>query len=290
MMVMNAETSTFDVLINNNLEPAIFSLGMLKELDNYLKAEGIKNYPVHLELETGMNRLGFAKDDLIRLSKELNASSSFRIKSVFTHLAASEEISQDEFSDHQFENFKNACDDLKKSLGYPFLEHIANSAAIIRHPKMHLDMVRLGIGLYGIDSGSTGKIDLQTVAKLKSTIAQVKDLKKGESIGYNRKSVLEKDSVIATVSIGYADGYCRFLGNGVGSMWVGGQLAPVIGTICMDMTMIDVTGIKGIKQGDEVIIFGNELSIQTLASWADTIPYEIMTGISQRVKRVYYEE
>ncbi|HLF46790.1 MAG TPA: alanine racemase C-terminal domain-containing protein, partial [Chitinophagaceae bacterium] len=164
------------------------------------------------------------------------------------------------------------------------------SAAILRHPEMHLDMVRLGIGLYGVDSAISGKIDLHPVAKLKSTIAQVKLLKKGESIGYNRISVLEKDSAIATVSIGYADGYPHCLGNGAGSMWVKGQLAPVIGKICMDMTMIDVTGIPGVKQGDEVIIFGNELPIQVLADWAGTIPYEIMTGISQRVKRVYFEE
>lgn len=290
MMVMNAEVSTFDVLINNNLEPAIFSLSMLKELDNFLKAEGIKNYPVHLELETGMNRLGFATDELSKLSKELSATPSFRIKSVFTHLAASEEISQDKFTSHQFELFTKACNELKKALDYSFLAHIANSAAIIRHPKLHLDMVRLGIGLYGVDSASSGKIDLQTVAKLKSTIAQVKELKKGESVGYNRKSILERDSVIATVSIGYADGYRRCLGNGVGSMWVNDQLAPVIGTVCMDMTIIDVTGIPGIKQGDEVIIFGKELPIQNLAAWAGTIPYEMMTGISQRVKRVYYEE
>lgn len=290
MMVMNAEVSTFDVLINNNLEPAIFSFNMLKDLDNYLKAEGIKNYPVHLELETGMNRLGFAINELSKLSKELSATPSFRIKSVFTHLAASEEISQDEFTSHQFDLFTKASNELKKILGYSFLTHIANSAAIIRHPKLHLDMVRLGIGLYGVDSASSGKIDLQTVAKLKSTIAQVKELKKGESIGYNRKSVLERDSIIATVSIGYADGFRRCLGNGVGSIWVKDQLAPVIGTVCMDMTIIDVTGIPGIKQGDEVIIFGKELPIQNLAAWAGTIPYEIMTGISQRVKRVYYEE
>ncbi len=184
----------------------------------------------------------------------------------------------------------NACDQLKTTLGYSFICHIANSAAILRHPKLHLDMVRLGIGLYGIDSASSGKVDLQPVAKLKSTIAQIKHLKKGESVGYNRKAVLKKDAVIATVCIGYADGYNRKLSNGVGSMWVKNQLAPVIGTVCMDMTMIDVSEISGVNEGDEVIIFGKELPIQTLAGWAGTIPYEMMTSISQRVKRVYYEE
>ena len=151
-------------------------------------------------------------------------------------------------------------------------------------------MVRLGIGLYGIDSTASDKIDLLPVAKLKSTIALVKQLKKGESIWYNRKAILERDALIATVSIGYADGYSRKLSNGVGHMWVNNQLAPVIGSVCMDMTMIDVTDIPGVKQGDEVIIFGNEIPIDKLAEWAGTIPYEIMTGISQRVKRVYYEE
>jgi alanine racemase len=151
-------------------------------------------------------------------------------------------------------------------------------------------MVRLGIGLYGVDSASTGKTDLMPAATLKSTVALVKKLKKGETVGYNRMAVLERDSIIATVSIGYADGYSRRLGNGKGFMFIKGQLAPVAGTVCMDMTMIDVTDIPGVKQGDEVIIFGKELPVKKLAEWAGTIPYEIMTGISQRVKRVYYEE
>lgn len=290
MMVMNAEEATFDALVNNNLEPVIFSFQVLKELDKFLKQEGIKNYPVHLEIETGMNRLGFAASDVGKLAREIKFTSSFRVQSVFSHLAASEEASQDEFTNQQFELFKKACEELKEIVGYSFLRHIANTAAILRHPALQLDMVRLGIGLYGVDSAASGKIDLLPVATLKSTIAQIKHLKKGETVGYNRKGILNKDSVIATVSIGYADGYSRRLGNGVGSMWVKGQLAPVAGTVCMDMTMIDATDIPGIKQGDDVIVFGKELPIQDLAALAGTIPYEIMTGISQRVKRVYFEE
>ncbi len=290
MMVMNAEQAHFEALVNNNLEPVIFSFTMLKELDAFLKKEGIKNYPVHLEIETGMNRLGFTPDEINKLAKEIKSTSSFRVQSVFSHLAASDETGQDEFTNHQFELFSKACDEIKTTLGYSFLRHIANSAAIIRHPALQLDMVRLGIGLYGVDSAVSGKIALLPVATLKSTIAQVKHLKRGETVGYNRKGLLNRDSVIATVSIGYADGYNRRLGNGTGSMWVKDQLAPVIGSVCMDMTMIDVTDIPGVKQGDEVIIFGKELLIQNLADWAGTIPYEIMTGISQRVKRVYYEE
>jgi alanine racemase len=179
---------------------------------------------------------------------------------------------------------------LQKNLGYPFLKHIANSAAIIRHPSLQLDMVRLGIGMYGVDSASSHQLDLQPVATLKSTIAQLKYLEKGESVSYNRKGIVKRDSVIATVRIGYADGFSRRLGNDTGKMLIKGKLAPVIGTVCMDMTMIDVTDIPGVKEGDDVIIFGEELPIQQLADWAGTIPYEIMTGISQRVKRVYFEE
>ncbi len=290
MMVMNAEKETFETLVANQLEPVVFSFAILKQLDGFLKREGIKNYPVHLEIETGMNRLGFAADEIENLSKDVKATSSFRIQSVFSHLAASEDPMQDEFTNRQYEQFTQACDILENKLGYKFLKHIANSAAILRQPQMQLDMVRLGIGLYGVDSAASGKLDLEPVATLKSTIAQIRHLKAGETVGYNRKGIIEKDSVVATVSIGYADGFNRKLGNGAGKIWVKGKLAPVVGAVCMDMTMIDVTGIPGVKQGDEVIIFGKELPIQDLASWAGTIPYEIMTGISQRVKRVYFEE
>ncbi len=179
---------------------------------------------------------------------------------------------------------------MEKLIGYPFLNHIANSAAIIRHPQLQLDMVRLGIGMYGIDATDTNSVELQTVATLRSTIAQLKYVKVGESVSYNRKGVVKSDSIIATIRLGYADGYSRRLGNGIGKMLVNGQVAPVIGTVCMDMTMIDVTGIPDVKEDDEVIVFGNELSIGQIAKWADTIPYEIMTSISQRVKRVYFEE
>jgi len=290
MMVMNAESETFDTIMNNRLEPVIFSFSMLKALDGFLKREGIKNYPVHLEIETGMNRLGFAVAEMDNLCSEIKATSSFRVQSVFSHLAASEDPMQDEFTNKQYDLFVNACSQVQKGLGYDFLRHIANSAAILRHPAMQLDMVRLGIGLYGVDNSSSAQLDLQPAATLKSTIAQIRNLKTGETVGYNRKGVIEKDAMIATVSIGYADGFTRRLGNGAGKVWIRGQLAPVIGTVCMDMVMVDVTGIPGVKQGDEVIIFGKEISIQELANWAGTIPYEIMTGISERVKRVYYEE
>ncbi|MGZ8516639.1 MAG: alanine racemase, partial [Chitinophagaceae bacterium] len=209
---------------------------------------------------------------------------------VFSHLAASEDPMQDDFTRHQFDIYKQAVQKLKKKLSYSFIQHITNSAGIFRLPELQLDMVRLGIGMYGVDSAVSHQALLQPVATLKTTIAQLKYLKTGESVGYNRRGVAKQDSVIATVRLGYADGYSRRLGNGAGKMWLKGQLVPVIGSICMDMTMIDVTGIAGIQEGDEVIVFGKELPVQQLAEWAGTIPYEIMTSVSQRVKRVYFEE
>lgn len=290
MMVMNTEKETYETLISHQLEPVIFSFTILKELDSFLKKEGIKNYPVHLEIETGMNRLGFPVSEINNLCAAIKASPSFRVQTVFSHLAASEDPSMDNFSKEQFDLFNKACEELQNGLGYSFLRHIANSAAILRHPQMQMDMVRLGIGLYGVDSAASGKLDLQPVATLKSTIAQLRNLKKGDTVGYNRKGKIESDSLIATISIGYADGFSRRLGNGAGKVFIKGKLASVVGSVCMDMIMVDVSGIDNVKEGDEVIIFGKELPIQDLAAWAGTIPYEIMTGISQRVKRVYYEE
>jgi Alr-MurF fusion protein len=289
VMVMNADDSSFDALIQYNLEPVIYSFHLFHLFDKFLKKEALQQFPVHLELETGMNRLGFAQyetDDLINALK----NSSFKIQSVFSHLAASEEAQQDLFTQDQANIFINAADKIESVLNYFFLKHIANSAAIIRHKDLQFDMVRLGIGLYGIDSAASHQLDLKEVSVLKSTIAQIKQLKDGETVGYNRNGIAVGNRIIATVRIGYADGYPRSLGNGNGKMWIKGHLAPVTGSICMDMTMIDITGIADVHEGDEVLIFGNELSVEQVARWAQTIPYEILTGVSQRVKRIYFEE
>jgi len=290
VMVMNPEESSFDAIVENNLEPDIYSFELLRLFDSYLRQSGLQQYPIHIEVETGMNRLGFAATDIQKLSDGLGESGSFKVVSVFSHLAASEDASQDEFTLQQHKKFVAATDHLQRLLGYPFIRHISNSAAIIRHRPLQMDMVRLGIGMYGIDMTDSDAVNLQPVATLKSTIAQIKYLKKGDSVSYNRRGIVKRNAVIATVRIGYADGYVRQLGNGKGKMLVNGQLAPVIGTVCMDMTMIDVTDIPNVREGDEVIIFGIDLPIEQIAEWANTIPYEIMTGISQRVKRVYFEE
>ncbi len=290
VMIMNPEESTFDAIVENDLEPDIYSFELLHQFDGYLKRLGLQQYPVHIEIETGMNRLGFDAADMKRLGEAINQTDSFKIRSVFSHLAGSEDAAEDDFTLQQHAKFISASNELEKVLGYSFIKHMANSAAIIRHPLLQMDMVRLGIGMYGVDAANTRSLELQPVATLKSTIAQIKHLKKGESVSYNRKGIVKRDSVIATIRIGYADGYSRLLGNGVGKMLINHQLVPVIGAVCMDMTMVDITGIPDVNEGDEVIVFGSELSIQQIAEWASTIPYEIMTGISQRVKRVYFEE
>ncbi|MBS1921203.1 MAG: bifunctional UDP-N-acetylmuramoyl-tripeptide:D-alanyl-D-alanine ligase/alanine racemase [Bacteroidetes bacterium] len=290
IMVMNPEENSFNSIIDNNLEPEIYSFEILQTLDNFLQKENVQEYPVHIEIETGMNRLGFSEEEMEQLAAALSASSSFRVQSVFSHLVSSEDSTLDDFTKQQFSLFLKCADKLKERVGYSFLKHISNSAAIVRHPEMQLDMVRPGIGLYGIDSTAGNVLSLRPVATLKSTIAQIKKLKAGETVGYSRAGKIQKDSEIATIRIGYADGYPRILSNGIGKIWVNGKLAPVIGHICMDMTMVDITGIPDVKEGDEVIVFGKTPGIETLAQDAGTIPYEIMTGISQRVKRIYYEE
>lgn len=290
IMVMNPEEAAFESIVEYNLEPDLYSFSILHSFESFLENEGLQRYPVHIEIETGMNRLGFAMSDITTLADHLQKTSLIKVQTVFSHLAASEDAKEDNYTLQQFNLYQQAVAQLKEKLNYSFLQHITNSAGIFRLPYLQLDMVRLGIGMYGVDSSVSHQSMLQPVATLKTTIAQLKHLKAGESVGYNRRGIVKKNTVIATVRIGYADGYSRKLGNGNGKMLVKGKLVPVIGSICMDMTMIDVTGIKGVEEGDEVIVFGKDLPVQQLAEWAGTIPYEIMTSISQRVKRVYFEE
>ncbi len=289
IMIMNTENSSFDSLVEYNLQPVIYSSTLLHSFDRWLRREGLPAFPVHLELETGMNRLGFPPEEIDDLLKVL-PTAAFKVVSVFSHFAASEEAQQDAFSRRQAAVYMEMAARLEGVLGYSFIRHLANSAAIVRHPELQLDMVRLGIGLYGIDSAGSHRLDLQEVSTLKTTIAQIKHLHEGDTIGYNRKGIAVNGTVIATVRIGYADGYARALGNGVGKMWINGLLAPTIGIISMDMTMIDITGIPGVKEGDEVVVFGKDLSVSKLSAWAQTIPYEILTGVSGRVRRIYFED
>lgn len=290
IMVMNIDNTSFDSIINYNLEPEIFSFSLLQNFTDYLKRSEIKDYPVHLKIDTGMHRLGFTENEINELCKKIKDNHFVKIKSVFSHLAASENPAEDAYTILQFNIFKNCCSKIKQALNYSFDKHIDNTSGISRHPELQMDMVRLGIGLYGIDSNKKMQKELRNVSTLTTTISQIRKLKAGETVGYGRMGKIDKDSLIAVVRIGYADGYSRRLGNGNGKMLIKNKLVPVIGNVCMDMTMLNITGIKGIKEGDEVVVFGENLPLQTLALWAQTIPYEIMTGVSQRVKRIYYEE
>jgi alanine racemase len=287
IMVMNAEETTFDILVQHNLEPELYSFNILIAFEKYLHQSGINNFPVHIKLDTGMHRLGFEAADIKKLCDQLRGNSIFKIQSVFTHLAASDAAEHDEFTNYQASEFKKAAASLQQVIPYPFLQHMANTSAIHRHKDLQLDIVRLGIGLYGVDA--ILQQQLKNVTTLKTTISQIKKVKAGESVGYSRKGVAERDSVIATVRIGYADGYPRILSNGIGKMYVNGKLVPIIGSVCMDMTMLDITGVD-VQEGDEVIVFGENLPVSDIAKWSQTIAYEILTGISQRVKRVYFEE
>ena len=286
IMVMNTEPGVFQSLVEFDLDPELYSLDIIEKLYNYLKGEGISFYPVHIKLDTGMHRLGLDQQDVRSFLDKYAHVSQFRVRSVFTHLVASEDPLHDDFTKRQLENFEWICGMMQERLGYFFMRHAANTAAIVRHPRATSEMVRLGIGLYGIDTGMVG-LQLEESVSLKTTIAQIRNVKKGESVGYGRKAVMTRDVRIATIRIGYADGFPRSLGNGCGSVWIKGYVCSVVGNVCMDMTMVDITDHPEISLDDEVIVFGKEHSIIKMSQAAGTIPYEIMTGISQRVPRIY---
>lgn len=288
IMVMSPEPSAFEAIVKYKLEPELYNLDILKGFLDFLP-DHEKDYPVHLKIDTGMHRLGFDETDIDDLLPILEHAVQIRILSVFSHLVGSEEARHDEFTRHQIRLFQSITERISQCLNYSYIRHISNTSGISRHPEAQFDMVRLGIGLYGYDGGLEKNRGLQTVASLKTTVTQVKTIKPMETIGYSRNGILPEGGKIATVKIGYADGYSRAFGNGVGHMLLRGQLVPTIGSICMDMCMLDVTGME-VKNGDEVIVFNHELTIRELATQIHTIPYEILTNISQRVKRIYYYE
>jgi alanine racemase len=288
IMVMNAEESSFPQLIEWKLEPEIFNVKLLLKLIEALQEQEQDSYPIHLKLDTGMHRLGFSENELPDLLQLLSAHPEIKIQSVFSHLSGSEEVELDSFTQHQAALFNRMCEQIHQQISYPFLRHLCNSSGIVRHPELQYDMVRLGIGLYGVDV--TGKLPLRNVSKLKTQIAQIKQVPVNETVGYNRKGILNRDTRIGTVCVGYADGIPRRLGNGKGKMMLHGKWVSIVGNVCMDMCMLDITDVPEAQEGDTVVVFGDELPVTQVAAWADTIPYEILTGISQRVKRVYINE
>ncbi|MEQ2975740.1 bifunctional UDP-N-acetylmuramoyl-tripeptide:D-alanyl-D-alanine ligase/alanine racemase [Butyricimonas faecihominis] len=284
--VMNPEREAFDNMIMFNLEPEIYALDILEDFNRALNKHGIKRFPVHIKLNTGMNRSGFDEQDLPRLLEFFKTERSVYIRSMFSHLAGSDETVHDEFTLGQIHLFERMTERIQAQFNYKIWRHILNSAGIERFPQYHFDMVRLGIGLHGI---SATHANLQPVSSFKTYISSIREVPEGQSIGYGRKSYTTRPSRIAVIPVGYADGLNRHLSNRVGNVFVKGKRVPIIGNICMDTCMIDVTDTNA-TVGDEVEIFGKHILVTELSEQLGTIPYEILTGISHRVKRVYYKE
>ncbi len=287
IIVLNPEEKSFGQMLEYSLEPEIYSLRVLKAFNAVVESEGSEQVPVHLKIDTGMNRMGFLESETDELIARLKKMPALKIKSVFSHLAGSDDEAHDAFTLLQISRFQRVCGQLKDQLKVDFWMHILNSAGIERFPDARFDMVRLGIGLYGFGAGEIE--DLRNVVTLKSYISQIKPVSRFESIGYNRAGSLHYEGFIGIVPIGYADGLNRHLSNGHGKMMVNGRMAPVVGDICMDMCMVDLTNIQA-EEGDEVVVFGDDYSLENLAEQLDTIPYEILTSISRRVSRVYFKE
>jgi len=289
IMVLNPEVSAFTMLTEYTLEPVIYSFGLFDEYIKYAQESNVMNYPIHLKIDTGLRRLGFDETEIETLCDFFEENRYIHVKSVFSHLVASDAEAHDLFTLSQISKFESAYRQIEEALGYPVMKHLCNTSGITRWPNAHYDMVRLGIGLYGIDAAMPDSGSLEPVASLKTSISQIKNILAGETVSYSRSGSLLKDGSIATVRIGYADGYLRAFGNGKGKMLVNGVLCPTVGNITMDMCMLDVTGVEA-REGDEVIVFNDVLRIEELAAQIGTIPYEILTNVSQRVKRVYFYE
>lgn len=287
ILVLHPQPDNFNLAIEYHLEPSMYSLRILDHF--ILMAEKKKqiNYPVHIKFNTGLNRLGFSKTDMTGIIKKLKTTPTIKVKSIFSHLAASEDVNEAAFTKNQIDAFKLISKKFIKQLDYKPMVHQCNTSGIVNYPEAHFDMVRSGIGLYGF--GNDPKINkfLKPVATLKTVISQIHTLKKGESLGYNRAFIASKPTRTATLPIGHADGISRQFGNGNGYVIINTKKAPIIGNVCMDMIMVEVTHIN-CNEGDEVIIFDKEYTAENLSEAIRSIPYELLTAVSQRVKRFFY--
>jgi alanine racemase len=287
-MIMNPEMTAFKTMFDYDLEPEVYSFRLMDALIHAAEQQGITGWPVHIKLDTGMHRLGFNPEkDIDEVIRRLKGQNAIIPRSVFSHFVGSDSDDFDNFSTMQFEKFDKASRQLQAAFSHKIIRHMDNSAAIEHFPERQMDMCRLGLGLYGVDPRDNRM--LHTVSTLKTTILQLRHVPKEETVGYSRKGVLTRDSVIAAIPIGYADGLNRHLGRGAGYCLVNGQKAPYVGNICMDVAMIDVTGID-CHEGDMVEIFGEHLPVTVLSDVLDTIPYEVMTSVSNRVKKVYFQD
>ncbi|MDE6218573.1 MAG: alanine racemase, partial [Muribaculaceae bacterium] len=288
IMVMNPKVVNYRAMFANGLEPEVYSMQMLHDMVREAAKAGVTGYPIHIKLDTGMHRMGFVESELPALMDYVTSQRGVRIRSVFSHLATADCPDMNDYTELQLQRFKQYSDYIVKRNPTPVLRHVLNSAGILRYPDHHYDMVRLGIGLYGVNTlPPEMEKPLATVSSLRTVIIAIREYKAGETIGYGRRGLLKRDSRVATIPIGYADGMNRHFGCGAISVRVNGCDAPTLGNICMDACMIDVTGID-CKEGDAVEIFGSHADVQRLADVLGTIPYEILTSVSPRVKRVYY--
>lgn len=287
IIVMNPDVRSFGLMLNYDLEPEIYNVEMLLGFADAARSQGVDNVGVHIKIDTGMYRLGFLPHEIDALIDVLKSLPQLYVKSVFSHLVGSDEAVHDDFTHRQIDLFTSACNRIESAVGYPFIRHILNSSGIERFPEAQFEMVRLGIGLYGISSQQDSH--LRNVATLRSYVSQIKTVPAGETVGYSRKSQVAVDTLIAVVPVGYADGLDRRLSNGAGKLLINGRFAPIIGNVCMDMCMADITDI-GVQEGDEVVVFGDAYPVWEMAKSVGTIPYEVLTGISRRVKRIYYYE
>ena len=289
IMIMNPEMTAFKTMFDYDLEPEVYSFRLMDALIRAAEKEGITGWPVHIKLDTGMHRLGFnPEQDIDELIRRLKSQNAIIPRSVFSHFVGSDSVDFDRFSTFQFERFDAASQKLQAAFAHKIIRHMDNSAAIEHFPERQLDMCRLGLGLYGYDPMGHGA-SLIPVSTLKTTILQLRQVPKDETVGYSRRGILTRDSVIAAIPIGYADGLNRHLGRGACYCLVNGQKAPYVGNICMDVAMIDVTDIP-CQEGDMVEIFGEHLPATTLSDVLDTIPYEVLTSVSSRVKKVYFQD
>ena len=287
IVVMNPQRNAFQTLIDYGLEPEIYSFALLASFSETVVRNGLVGYPVHIKIDTGMHRLGFLPSDMTQLGEILAKDAGLSIRSVFTHLAGADDPDLDDFTRSQLLSFDAAFASLSSLLGYIPLRHVLNTAGVERFADYHADMIRLGIGLYGVTA--SGVQGLRPVATLMTTILQIKDISSSDTVGYGRKGRVQQPSRIAIIPIGYADGLDRRLSCGVGEVLVRGHRCPIVGNVCMDICMIDVTGMP-VEEGDPVVVFGEELPIEEVARKMNTIPYEVLTGISPRVRRVYFQE
>ncbi len=285
ILVLHPLPVNFEKIVSRCLEPSIYSRKMLEEFIHFAEKNKQTNYPIHLKFNTGLNRLGFVENDLIFIDNLLSKTESVKVKSMFSHLAASEDLNEKEFTLNQIEAFNRISEKLISKIGYTPLLHCANTSGIVNYPDAHFNMVRSGIGLYGFGNDKKENSHLKPIATLKTIISQIHSIKKGESVGYNRGLIAEQDTRSATLPIGHADGISRSYGKGKGWVTINGEKAPILGNVCMDMIMVNVTNID-CEEGDEAIVFGCSNTAEELSAAINSISYELITSVSQRIKRV----